>query len=140
MDTDSVVYLHPEDDDPLPTGPHLGDLTDECAGKRVLEFYCAGCKNYAFEYEDNGEIKHILKIRGFTLDYSTCQLLHYDAFKQKVIDYGTNFDPIPIPYNNCLRPDLKAGTVYTTSLTKNYRPVISKGIVDDDFNVISFGF
>lgn len=27
--TDSLIYVHPADENPLSIGPHLGDLTDE---------------------------------------------------------------------------------------------------------------
>ena len=143
MDTDSVIYVHPENNDPLSTGPHLGDLTDECEGKEITEFVSAGCKNYAMMLIDkripNAEPEYILKIRGFTLDYNTCLLLHYEKFKEKVLNYCIDFDPIIIKYNNFLRPDLRTGNVYTVPLEKRYRPVITKGIVNNNFEVVNFG-
>ncbi|KAL3102391.1 hypothetical protein niasHT_020822 [Heterodera trifolii] len=73
-DTDSVIYVHPEDNDPLPTGKgHLGELTDEKPDHDIMEFISAGCKNYGLKLrrKDNGEIEYDLKIRGFTLDEQT---------------------------------------------------------------------
>ena len=139
MDTDSVIYSHPELIDPLPTGPHIGDLTDECKGKRILEYGSAGCKNYAIEYEENGEIKHILKIRGFPLDSNACESIHYKTFIEKTLNFGIDLEPIVVSYSNCLRPNLKHGTVYTISQTKKYRPVISKGVVVGN-DVITYGY
>ena len=143
MDTDSIIYVHPEDYDPLTTGPHLGDLTDECEGKKIVEFVSAGCKNYAMKLinknNPNVEPEYVLKIRGFTLDYNTCLLLHYETFKQKVLNFCKDFEPIVVKYDNCLRPNLKRGHVYTVPLEKKYRPVISKGIVNAKYEVVNFG-
>ena len=143
MDTDSIIYVHPENNDPLSTGPHLGDLTDECEGKEIVEFVSAGCKNYAMMLIDKSnpteEPEYILKIRGFTLDYNTCCLIHYETFKQKVLNYCIDLDPIVVKYNNFLRPDLKTGNVYTVPMEKKYRPVISKGIVNEKYEVVNFG-
>ena len=140
MDTDSVIYVHPTNNDPLICGPHLGEFTDECIGKEIVEYVCGGCKNYALKFmsPNNPEPKYLLKIRGFTLDFNTCQLLHYDTFKQKVLDYGVDLDPIVISYN-MLRPNLKKGAVFTVPMKKEYRPIVTKGIVNDDYKVVNFG-
>ncbi|KAL3121003.1 hypothetical protein niasHT_009654 [Heterodera trifolii] len=66
FDTDSIIYVHPEDNDPLPTGKgHLGELTDEKPDHNILEFISAGCKNYGLKLQrkDNGGIEYDLKIR-----------------------------------------------------------------------------
>jgi len=142
MDTDSIIYSHPDNDDPLTTGPHLGDFTDECVGFKITEFVSGGCKNYAYKLEKEDETalpKFVQKIRGFTLDYNTCQSLHYNAFKEKVLNYGVDTEPIVICYDHFLRPNLKKGAVYTVPYKKAYRPIVTKGIVDDNYNVINFG-
>ena len=143
MDTDSIIYVHPKDNNPLSTGPHLGDLSDECIGKEIVEFASAGCKNYALKLKDvnnqNDDFEYILKIRGITLDYNTSKLLHYEAFKSKVLNYCIDTTPIIVKYDNFLRPNLKSGNIYTTPMEKIYRPIISKGIVNEKFEVINFG-
>ena len=140
MDTDSVIYSHPENSDPLSTGPHLGDLTDECDGKKIVEYVSAGCKNYAMKIEKaNGEFEYMLKIRGITLDYNTCQILNYETFKSKVLNYGSDNVPITVKYDNFLRPNIKKGLVYTVPMKKVYRPVICKGIVNEKYEVVNFG-
>lgn len=37
-DTDSIIYKHRLENDPLPTGKHLGELTDECPKHQIKEF------------------------------------------------------------------------------------------------------
>ena len=140
MDTDSVIYVHPENNDPLKCGPHLGDFTDECIGKEIVEYACGGCKNYGLKFRNvnNPDPEYSLKIRGFTLDSNACKSLHYDTFKQKVLNYGIDNTPIPICYN-LLRPDLKTASVYTVQTVKNYRPLVTKGIVNDSYQVLNYG-
>jgi hypothetical protein len=141
MDTDSIIYSHRIDNDPLVTGPHLGDFTDESIDKEIVEFCSGGCKNYAIKcrlYSNPNEYQYILKIRGITLDYNACKSLHYDSFKNKIINYGIDNDPITIDYNY-LRPDLKKGTVLTVPISKKYRPYVSKGIVNNNYDVINYG-
>ena len=139
-DTDSVIYVHPLDNDPLKCGPHLGDFTDECIGKEIVEYCSGGCKNYALKLlsPNNPEPEYVLKIRGFTLDYNTCQLLHYQSFKKKVLEHGRDIQPIPISYH-MIRPDLKTGSIHTVPMIKNYNTFVSKVIVNDAYYVVNFG-
>ena len=143
MDTDSIIYVHPRDNNPLSTGPHLGDLSDEIAGKEIIEFVSGGCKNYAMKLKDvkkpDTDFEYILKIRGITMDYNTCQIITYENFKEKVLNYCIDTDPIIVKYDNFLRPNLKTGNVYTFPMQKIYRPIVSKGIVNEKFEVINFG-
>jgi hypothetical protein len=55
-----------------------------------------------------------------------------------ILNYGNN-KSIPINYSNFLRPNLFSGTVHTRPTTKYYRPIVTKGIVNNDFKVINFG-
>ncbi|KAL3087668.1 hypothetical protein niasHT_028974 [Heterodera trifolii] len=132
FDTDSIIYVHPEDNDPLPTGKgHLGELTDEKPDHNILEFISAGCKNYGLKLQrkDNGEICFDLKIRGFTLDEQTVQKIHYDTVKDQILRYGSDdpADPIIVTYPHFIRPNLIQGKVFTHSLTKHYQPIFTKG-------------
>ena len=137
---DSIIYSHPIDNDPLKCGPHLGDFTDECLWKEIVEFVSAGCKHYALKLKspNNPEAEYVLKIRGITLDYNTCNVLHYETFKQKVLDYGIDIEPIIVSYN-MLRPCLKKGSVYSVPMQKKYWPIITKGVVNDCYQVVNFG-
>ncbi|KAL3106462.1 hypothetical protein niasHT_012201 [Heterodera trifolii] len=132
FDTDSIIYVHPEDSDPLPTGKgHLGELTDEKPDHNILEFISAGCKNYGLKLErkDNGKIEYDLKIRGITLDEQTVQTIHYDSVKEQILRYGSDdpADPIIVTYPHFIRPNLIQGKVFTHSLTKHYQPIFTKG-------------
>lgn len=140
MDTDSVIYVHPDNNDPLKCGPHLGDFTDECVGKEIIEYVCGGCKNYGLKFKvpNKPAPEYCLKIRGFTLDYNTCKSLRYESFKAKVLNYGVDTDPIVVCYN-MIRPNFKRGSVSTEPMTKKYRPIVTKGIVNDNYQVLNYG-
>ena len=143
FDTDSIIYSHPEEIDPLPAGKgHLGELTDEKPNQEIMEFISAGCKNYGLKLKrkDTGEIEYDLKVRGFTLDESTCQKLHYDSVKDQILNYGKVSQPIIVNYPKIIRPNILRGKVYTQSLTKLYQPSITKGIVNNNYNVREFGY
>jgi hypothetical protein len=144
-DTDSVIYaLRKGYSDPLNflQGQHLGELKDEKLGLNILEFSCAGPKNYGLLLEDKktGIIFHELKIRGISLDYSSCQKLQYETFREKCLLFGTDDEKIIyMDYDTFLRPDFKTGNVYTQPMKKMFRPVMSKGIVDNTYKLLDFG-
>ena len=85
-DTDSLIYEAPEDNNPLELGNYLGELTDECKGYELTEFYCAGPKQYLLVMKDKrtGETKHSMKIRGMTLDDQTTNKISIERFKEAV--------------------------------------------------------
>jgi hypothetical protein len=83
-DTDSIIYkvdrdlvaqgVHKE----LKTGPYLGDLVDECAGKRILEIAIVAPKSYAMRLEDIKTKKQEIKVKfkGIPLCSATYSLLN----------------------------------------------------------------
>lgn len=150
MDTDSVIYKHPKNEpDPLPSGRHMGELTDEVPpGLEMVEFVGAGLKNYAILYKEieSGKQSHDMKIRGFTLNWSCCQRLTYDTFRQKVkaLRQEERYDQtysgvVRFDYPNFIKRS-RLGEIHSVNLTKNYQPVVQKGIIDQYYNVLPFGY
>lgn len=143
MDTDSVIYKHAlSEPDPLPAGPHLGQLKDEKPHHEILEFISGGCKQYALKMRNlsKGLIEYDLKLRGITLDSETCERLPYETFKQMVLSYG-RIDPpqsVDLKYDN-FGPD-KYGNIYSNKRRKTYKVIIQKGIVNDTGTVLPFGY
>jgi hypothetical protein len=81
-----------------------------------------------------------MKVRGITLDWKTCQQLHYEHFKKICLSFGADDQQqIYINYDGVLRPDVKTGNVYTVPLKKVFRPVVRKGIVNDNYQILDFG-
>lgn len=144
--SDSIIYIHPENNDPLPTGKgHLGELTDETPDHLIVEFVSAGCKNYALKLcrKDGSGYDYISKIRGFQLTEVAERLINFDVMKEYVFAFGTpnQLPPICIPHLYSLRPYIEAGCVFTKPQYKDYNVVVSKGIIDDnDLTLIPFGY
>jgi hypothetical protein len=73
-DTDSVIYMQPNDRQPLDqNGDRLGAMTSELAkNEKIIEWACAGPKNSAFKSVDSvtGASKTTCKIRGLTLNFT----------------------------------------------------------------------
>ena len=47
-DTDSVIYVSRPNQPEPPTGPYLGQLTDELGGDYITTFVLGGPKNYSY--------------------------------------------------------------------------------------------
>jgi hypothetical protein len=153
FDTDSVVFAYRDDlPCPLETGPLLGDLTDEFENFTLLEFVSGGCKNYALRMLDNrtGEEKTVLRVRGITLNGDVSKRLHFETFKRSVLNFvkiGNGEEimeedddyNIPVDYPNFIQPNVKTGTVTSRPMRKNYRPIITKGIVTRGMIIKEFG-
>jgi len=142
---------------PLPTGPHLGDLTDETPNHTITEYCSGGCKQYmlCMKHKQTGEDKTTLRLRGITLTGDVCKKIHRDSFRDSVLWYGAraqveqlngepiDIDPamytIPVVYPNALRPSIRDGHVCSQALGKRYRPVVTKGVVTRGLLVKDFG-
>lgn len=79
---------------------------------------------------------------GLTLDYNTCEKLHYEEFKKRCLAFGGEPEETDmyINYESTFRPNLKDGEVYNVPLTKLFRPVIRKGILGEDHKIFEFGY
>jgi hypothetical protein len=145
-DTDSLIFVHDEGHNPVELSLHVGGFSDEFPQHRILEATFGGSKQYALLLQrlDNGELEHLLKIRGLTLssDVIDNQGLRYDTFKEMVLKYGATgkVDPIQIVYPHFLRPNIAKSQVISEKMCKIYRPYVCKGIVrPSDLTVLPFG-
>jgi hypothetical protein len=145
-DTDSIIYAHPKENNPLKTGPHLGDLTDELKGYVIVEFASGGNKQYGLLYfpiDEPDNLKYILKVRGITLNNEILSsTLSYENFKKSVLKYGEKgeLDLIFVNYPRFIKPSIKDGQIISTSLTKVYKCYVGKGIVTENYHVRPFGY
>nr|CAD2174313.1 unnamed protein product [Meloidogyne enterolobii] len=132
-DTDSILFSHPKDMEcPLQTGPHLGDLAREYIGSEIKEYVGGACKAYALKMESNknAKISCVLKVRGITLTADVCKILHFDSFKESVLQYANggcdneeddDFDKgtITVENPNFIRRNLKDGSKLERWLRRN---------------------
>ena len=87
-DTDSCVFVAKEGEHVPETGRFLGDLTDEFeAGSTGDSFVCTGPKSYAVRViKSNGDVSHILKAKGLTLNKTTSGIINFEAMLKIVLD------------------------------------------------------
>ncbi|KAK3920747.1 putative DNA polymerase [Frankliniella fusca] len=91
-DTDSCAYISRPGEPDLPTGSHLGDLTNQIEedwgpGSFITEMAAIGPKNYAFKTAVGGDthnVKVCIKVRGITINKSCENLVTFDNLKEMV--------------------------------------------------------
>lgn len=140
VDTDSLLYECPEGVEVLPTANYLGELTDEIPlDEEIIELVVGGSKQYAYAVRNKttGVISYNLKLRGITLDAKASSKLHFQRFKQMVLDYKEN-EYVDLDYRRIL--PTKTGHVYSKDVTKKYSVVYKKGFIDEDLIVLPYGY
>lgn len=81
-DTDSVVYRWRPGQSQIPFGSFLGEFTDELDGDPIVEFMSGGTKNSGYLTRGG---KTECKVRGFSLNYKTKQMLNYQSKKENIL-------------------------------------------------------
>lgn len=125
MDTDSVIFI---DDSENPVdivcGNYLGDLTSELESEDyIVEFVSTGPKSYGYRTK-NGET--CCKVKGFSLDTRTSQILNYDSMKAITQGRITNVVTQPLqfiisPYHSITTKDWgDAGKRFEMTFDKRY--------------------
>lgn len=90
MDTDSVIYVAKDDEQPLKRGPFLGDLTSELDGDDyITEFYSTGPKCYTYVTKKG---KRETKLKGFSIKGSAAP--DVEDFYKMIIDDDDHKFPI----------------------------------------------
>jgi hypothetical protein len=111
-------------------------------------------KNYGLKLHrhgaPSGQFEYVLKTKGITLDWDTCQRVTYAEMLRRVLEYDTlndndidddNSTHIPIVLNyNFIRPNTRTGQIHTINSNKKYKALITKGIVLADYTVVPFGY
>jgi len=146
VDTDSIMYVQNKNEEsPLSTGCYLGQLTREIEdGWNMIMFVGLGPKNYAYKIRNiqTGKEKHIMKIRGITLNKRARKKINFDLFydlvmrktEKKVIYSPNNISRKP-GFVIVSRPERK-----THQVTKNKRRLIIQDIQTTDFRTLPYGY
>jgi hypothetical protein len=128
VDTDSVIFQYNISNiAPILVGETLGTLTDEYPEHVISEFVASGCKSYALKLQKNNQTQYVMKAKGISLDFTTCQRISFTRFKDQVLAYLNNskLPPINLRYNK-IRNN-KTGEVVTMQTKKKWQPLITKG-------------
>ncbi|KAI6186080.1 DNA-directed DNA polymerase [Aphelenchoides besseyi] len=147
MDTDSLIYVLEEGQRRVPEGDRLGQMTSERPGRRIIEFISGGPKNYGYRHADEKTGQDecaFIKVRGFTLNYTTAQLLNYETARNMILrrftpfDFDDNEEPhIVVPYHRITRN--ARAELHNQHMNKRYGLVYNKGFVRSDLRIHPFG-
>ncbi|KAK3925255.1 putative DNA polymerase [Frankliniella fusca] len=143
-DTDSVAYISRPGEPDLPTGSHLGDLTDQVEedygpGSFITEFVAGGPKNYSYLVAKGGnidDVKVCIKVRGITINRSCDELVTFNNLKAMVMGENDNI-VVPIPRQIARLPGWK---IVTRASSKNWQPVNTKRRRVDVANTVPHGY
>ncbi|KAL3114360.1 hypothetical protein niasHT_011761 [Heterodera trifolii] len=151
-DTDSVLYVKQRGAEGVREGNALGDMKRELPGRRIIDFFAAGPKNYGFQHVDactGGDLRAERKVRSFELNYAADQQLQYERMRQLVINHfgggqqhqqqqqmghaadaadesdGQEERTISVPCQRFVRN--RQADIFTRRSTRVYRPVYTKG-------------
>ena len=112
-------------------------MSKEYADCDILEYVAGGPKQYQLllRRKSDGKRWYKQKIRGFTLDSKN--QMDYKEFRDMVLQYKEDARrrfhyPKFGPTND--------GHIIEKPTTKYYKPVCTKGIIDEELNIVPFGF
>ena len=138
-DTDSVIFVSKPGEPEPPTGPYLGQLTDELGGDYITSFVSGGPKNYS--YRTNTD-KVETKVRGITLNCTAKQKVNFDVIRSLVYLHAecnvTGQVRVDIPLK--ITRNTKTKNIETKRMKKDYRIVYNKRVIVDDYRTIPYGY
>ena len=173
LDTDSVIFLAPRNrKPPFEEGSMLGQMKNEYPDHDIQAFYSGGfvlvsikgsmkkifsCKQYGLQLcnRKTGEISHVLKCRGLTLDSTNNDKFNFSKFKEMINNYGLVPREAVCLDRDRFRPNWHKGIVLTKNCPISYSPIFDKGIfstadaeiifclqglVDELYDVYPFGY
>lgn len=97
-DTDSVIYTCAANQEPLPLGDYLGELTDELAdygeNSYISEFVCTSEKSYSYIVKSPDKPDTVIcKVKWITLNYGNATKINFESMKELVLnDQNSSID------------------------------------------------
>ncbi|XP_028412509.1 uncharacterized protein LOC114535345 [Dendronephthya gigantea] len=138
-DTDSVIFVSQPGDPMPPTGPYLGELTDELKGDYITTFISGGPKNYCYRTNSN---KVETKIRGITLNCTARQNVNFEVISTLVYLHAkcnvAGQVSVDIPFK--ITCNTKTKDIETKRMKKDYRIVYDKRVIIDEYKTLPYGF
>nr|XP_054606501.1 uncharacterized protein LOC129166910 [Nothobranchius furzeri] len=138
-DTDSIIYSVKENECVLPTGPLLGDLTDELHGDSITEFASAGPKTYAYKTRDRQQV--VLKAKGITQSFISSDHINFDSLALLVEGYVSGERGRFLQTRQeIVKRDKKGLTLSNVSFVKRFRVIFDKRRLFADGSTEPFGY
>ena len=131
-DTDSIIYYHPTNNNPIKTDSKLGGMTDELGGDYIQEIIALAPKTYSY-IKSSG--KQVLKAKGFSLNASTIgQGVNFGTFKNIVTAVSNQDEPEVknIEFASKIRLNASDKKIYSRNEVKKFQYTFNKRIVDYD--------
>lgn len=146
-DTDSVVFIKSPNDEGLPLGDYLGQLTDELIefgeNSYIDEAVFSSEKSYAFVVKTPNKDKtsYVCKVKGITLNYENSQLVNFESMKNMVLNSNTVSNDV---INLNIARILRAGdsTVYTENKEYKFKVNATKRrrVGDEKIYTLPYGY
>jgi hypothetical protein len=137
-DTDSVIFVSRPNQPEPPTGPYLGQLTDELGGDYITTFVLGGPKNYSYRTNTN---KVETKVCGITLNCTAKQKVNFDVIHAMVYLHAecnvTGQVSMDIPVK--ITRNTKTKNIEMKRMKKDYRIVYNKRVIVDDYRTYLMG-
>ncbi|MCP4491452.1 MAG: hypothetical protein GY820_29680 [Gammaproteobacteria bacterium] len=84
-------------------------------------------------------MKEDMKIRGFTLNRSSCETLYFNTMRELVMDFCKGIESKRrVEYNQIRRKE--DGVVITVGTKKDYRVVYDKRVLRGDSSTVPYGY
>ena len=96
-------------------------MTNKLGGIHITEYVSNGPKNYAIRTADG---KHIVNVKGFTLNYVASKQLNFDVMKDMAISDEQH--SIEIVGTSQIKVDLKRRQNNTLPSSKSYKRIFDK--------------
>ena len=147
FDTDSVIFTAFPHEFIPETGIFLGELTNEvispeCPDNYITKFLSLGPKNYCYEIFNplNEERKFICKIKGFSLNFETNEIITFESMKNLIIQYIENSkkDSLKIPQTKFITNEFNE--IRTNNTEKILQLVYDKRMLFEDYTTLPFGY
>ena len=142
-DTDSVIFVHKNNDPPkVKAGDYLGDLTDELeeygSHSFIEEFVSGGPTNYAFSVFCPSAGKHATKckVKGIILYYDNSKVVNFTVLRNMILE---DAPPVHVNYPKKIKQK-QVGVVVSERQTKEYKVLIQKRRLMDDFDSVPHGY
>jgi hypothetical protein len=121
----------------------MGLMKNEFESHHILEFAASASKSYAMrmQHRNSGEEKFMIKTKGLRLSDDVCSKLPFSEFKKFIFDYckkNTLIAPLSLPTNNIQAN--KIGQIFSFKSFKKWAPIITKGNVNNNFDILPFGY
>jgi hypothetical protein len=121
-------------------GNGLGEITSELKTNDYIDFFvCLGPKSYGYSCKDG---KKKICVKGIPQKICTDDIVTLPNMKKLIEDFleGKN-DGLHVTYPYKIWKNIKTGVVHSSPLTKTWKPVIDKRVIDKKTGVTyPFGF